>query len=598
MQKALLTGDEAAARGAYEAGVRFASAYPGTPSTEILENVALYKDDILAEWAPNEKVALENGYGACIAGARTLVCLKHVGLNVAADPFFTISYEGVNGGLVIVCCDEPGHFSSQNEQDNRNYAKAARMPMFEPSNSQEAKDMMVEAFRLSEELDTPVFFRMTTRVCHGKGIVQLKDRDNVAFKDYNKNAKKYVAVPAFVTGMRDRLEERMHKLQALSDKSPLNRAEYNSGEGAKTGVIVSGICYHHAKEVWGDKASYLKLGFTNPMPDKLIKEFCSKFKELYVIEENDPYMEDHIRMLGFNPKGYGFFPVQGERTSDIIRKYVFGSTKKTIDYDKSSIVGRPPTFCAGCPHRGFFYELGKRKDIIMCGDIGCYALAASAPYNAEDTCLCMGASLSMAHGMQQMLDKKGDKRRALGFLGDSTFFHTGVESLIGTGYNQSRCISVVLDNRITGMTGHQQNPGTGFTLQMKPTKELDVETLAHACGIEKVFVVNPNKLDEVKKALDEAVAFDGPSMIITRWPCVLKKLSQEDKTEWPGVFKVKCQVNHDACIGCKACLKTGCPALSFNADTKKVTIDKASCVGCEVCAQVCPKKAISKEESK
>jgi indolepyruvate ferredoxin oxidoreductase alpha subunit len=596
--KKLLTGNEAVAQGAWEAGVRFASAYPGTPSTEILENVALFKDDILAEWAPNEKVALESAFGASVAGARAMAAMKHVGVNVAADPLFTISYAGVTGGLVLITADEPGHFSSQNEQDNRNYAKAAKIPMFEPSDSNESKEMFKEALQVSEEYDTPVFFRMTTRVCHGKGIVELGVREERPIIEYTKDVNKYIPVPTIVTEMRHRVELRMKRLAEYSEQSPLNYTEMHDADGnKKIGVIASGISYRYAKEVFSDTVSYLKLGFTNPLPEKKIENFARQFDELYVIEENDPYIEDKVRALGFTDvRGYDFFPYTGEMTSDVIRKAVFGKTKPQIEYDGSSVVGRPPALCAGCPHRGFFYELGKRKNIIMSGDIGCYALAFAPPYDAMDISLCMGASFSMGHGIQQVIDMKdAPDKRVVAFLGDSTFFHTGVNSLINTAYNGSRTVSVILDNRITGMTGHQQNPGTGFTLQGKVAKELDIETLVRACGIEHVFLIDPNKIDEVKIALDGALALDAPSVIITRWPCVLKKLSANDKDEFRGVFQSKCSVDTKVCIGCKVCTKTGCPSISFNKEAKKALIDKTSCVGCEVCVQVCPVKAIAKE---
>jgi len=600
MARQLMTGNEAVARGAWEAGVLFASAYPGTPSTEILENVAGYKDDIIAEWAPNEKVALEAAFGASVAGARALAAMKHVGVNVAADPLFTISYTGVTGGLVLVSADEPGHFSSQNEQDNRNYAKAAKIPMFEPSDSSECKEMIKEAFRLSEEYDTPVLYRMTTRVCHGKSVVELADREERPIIEYVKNTKKYIPVPSYVGDMRRRVEERMIKLRDYAEDTPFNFIEYQEGappDGERIGVIASGICYRYAKEVFGDTVSYLKLGFTNPLPEQMIMAFAERFDTLYVIEENDPYIEDKARMLGFDPKGYDFFPYAGEMTADVLRKAVYGDTKAVPDYDRDLVAARPPALCAGCPHRGFFYRLGKRKDVVMSGDIGRYALAFAPPYNAMDLSLCMGASFSMAHGMQQVFDlKKDSNKRLVAFLGDSTFFHMGVNSLIGAAYNGSRTVSVILDNRITGMTGHQENPGTGLTLQGKEVKELDIEALARACGIEHVFEIDPNRLDEVDEALDAALALNAPSVIITRWPCVLKKLSDGDRVEFAGVFQSKCAVDADICTGCKLCMRAGCPALSFDGAAKKVSIAGASCVGCEVCLQVCPQQAITKEE--
>ncbi|MDR1815498.1 MAG: 4Fe-4S binding protein, partial [Clostridiales Family XIII bacterium] len=416
--------------------------------------------------------------------------------------------------------------------------------------------------------------------------------------DYVKNVNKYIPVPAIVTQMRHRVEERMNKLKDYSETTPLNAVEMHDQAGARIGVIASGISYRYAKEVFGDTACYLKLGFTNPLPEKKITDFAKQFDTLYVIEENDPYIEDKVRALGFSDKvrGYGFFPYTGERTADVLRKAIYGETKPTLAYDETKAVPRPPALCAGCPHRGFFYRLGKRKDVIMSGDIGCYALSFAPPYNSMDVSLCMGASFSMGHGMQQVIDRKeAPDKRVVAFLGDSTFFHTGVNSLIGTAYNGSRTVSVILDNRITGMTGHQQNPGTGFTLQGRPAKELDIEALVRACGIDHIFKIDPNDLAAVDKALDDALALDAPSVIITRWPCVLKKLSAEDKEEFQGVFQSKCKVDPETCIGCKLCTKTGCPAISFDAEAKKAQIDPASCVGCEVCVQVCPKQAIAKE---
>lgn len=589
--KKLLTGNEAIARGAYEAGVRYASAYPGTPSTEILENVAKYKEDILAEWANNEKVALEAGYGACKAGARALVAMKHVGVNVAADPLFTAAYTGVNGGLVLVTADEPGHFSSQNEQDNRNYAKFAKIPMLEPADSQEAKDMLKTAFEISEKHDTPVLYRMTTRVCHSKGIVECSDRMNVAIRDYSKNIRRNVPVPAYVHEMRIMVEERTKELLEFSNTTPLNFFEWND---TKIGVIVSGAPYFYAKEVFGDSVSYLKLGFTYPLPTEKLKEFAQKVDTLYIIEENDPYIEDAVRILGFECFGKNLFPYTGEMTPEVIRKTVYGETLPSISYDKSEAVPRPPILCAGCPHRGFMYELGKRKNLMMVGDIGCYALAFAEPYNAMDMSLCMGAGFSMGHGAQQVFNMaEGQKKRVVSFMGDSTFFHTGINSLLNVSYNGSNTVNVILDNRITGMTGHQENPGTGYTLQGKKVDEIDILELVRACGIKNVVVIDPNLLEEVKKALDWALSFDEPSVIITRWPCVLKKLSNEDKEEFVDVFKSKCKVDLEKCVGCKACLRTGCPALHFEKEIKKTSIEAAQCVGCEVCLQVCPVKAIA-----
>lgn len=590
--KKLLTGNEAIARGAWEAGVKYASAYPGTPSTEILENTALYKEDILAEWAPNEKVALEAAIGGSLAGARTFAAMKHVGVNVAADPLFTFAYTGVNGGMVLITADEPGQHSSQNEQDNRNYAKFAKIAMLEPADSQESKDMMKAAFEISEQFDTPVLLRMTTRVCHSKGIVECDDRQETGIKDYVKDIKKYLTVPAHARVLRVKVEERMAKLLEFSNSTKLNFIEWNEGE---TGVIASGACYSYAKEVFGDSVSYLKLGFTNPLPTKKLEDFCKNLKKIYVIEENDPYIEEQVRILGFDCLGKNLFPPYGEMTPDVLRKAVFGETLETIAYDESKVVSRPPTLCAGCPHRGFFYEVGKRKNVMIAGDIGCYTLGFAEPYNAMDFNMCMGASISAGHGAQQVFNMKTDnKMRVVSVIGDSTFFHTGVNSLLDVAYNGSNTITVILDNRITGMTGHQENPGTGYTLQGKPTKEVDMEKLVRACGIENVVTINPNDLNAVKNALNWSFSLEMPSVIITRWPCVLKKLSSEDKEEFKNVFESKCEVDHDKCVGCRACTRTGCPAISFDKVNKKSNIDKNACVGCEVCLQVCPVKAIGK----
>lgn len=591
--KQLLTGNEAIARGAYEAGIHFASAYPGTPSTEILENLSRYKD-IYTEWAPNEKVALEATIGASIAGARALCAMKHVGVNVAADPLFTFAYTGVNGGTVLITADEPGQHSSQNEQDNRNYAKAAKVPMFEPSDSQECLDMIKEAYEVSEQFDTPVLFRVTTRICHSKSITEVGERNEVPLKETDKNPMKYVAVPANARRMRAELEGRLEKLLAYSENSPLNRAEYHN---KKVGVITSGAAYSFAKEVFGEDASYLKLGFTYPLPDKKIAEFCENVETIYVIEENDPYLEERVRLLGYDCKGKDTFPAFGEMTPDVIRKAVSGEGMATIEYDKSGVVGRPPTLCAGCPHRGFFYDLGKRKDVLITGDIGCYTLGFAKPYAAMDTTISMGASFSMGHGAQKVLNMKEDnKMRVVSVMGDSTFFHSGINSLMDVVYNRSNPISVVLDNRITGMTGHQENPGSGYTVMEEAAGMMSIEEIVRAMGVKNVTVVNPNELGEMKRVMDEALAKDEPSVIITRYPCVLKRFSEEDKQEFAGAFTDKYEVHEDLCIGCRMCMRSGCPAISFKQEVKKATIDPVQCVGCSVCAQICPKDAIQKKE--
>jgi len=593
--KKLMTGNEAIARGAYEAGVRYASAYPGTPSTEILENIALYKDDMTAEWATNEKVAFEAVVGASMAGARAIASMKHVGVNVAADPLFTVAYTGVYGGLVLVSADEPGQHSSQNEQDNRNYAKAAKIPMLEPANSQESKDMTKLAFEISEKYDTPVMIRMTTRVCHSKAIVECQEREEREIIPYKKDINKFVTVPAIARKLRVKVEERQKKLLEFSNTTELNFIEWND---TAVGVITSGVCYSYAKEVFGDSVSYLKLGFTQPLPTEKIKEFCSKVKKVYVIEENDPYIEEQVKVLGFDCLGNGVFPPYGEMLPEVIRNVVFGEAMPTVNYDEKEVVARPPVLCAGCPHRGFYYELGKRKNVMVSGDIGCYSLAFAEPYNATDQNICMGASISVGHGAQKVFDMvENNKMRVVSCLGDSTFFHTGINSLINVAYNKSNTVNVILDNRITGMTGHQENPGSGYTLQGEKTDDLNIEAIVKALGFKNVVVINPNDLAAVKYALDWALSLDEPSVIITRWPCALKKFSPEDKEEFKGAFTEKFSVNRDQCIGCKACIRTGCPAISFDKEAKKSIIDYNACVGCTVCSQVCPVKAIGKVEA-
>lgn len=586
----LLTANEAVARGAYEAGMVYAAAYPGTPSTEILENIATYKGDIIAEWAPNEKVALESAIGASIAGARTMAAMKHVGLNVAADPLFTFAYTGVNGGMLLISADDPGIHSSQNEQDNRNYAKFAKIPMVEPSDSQEAKDMVKYALEISEEYDTPVMMRMTTRVCHSKSLVEIGERTNVPKKPYVRNLQKYDAVPAVAKALRVKLEERLKKLEEFSNKTELNYVEFND---KRIGIIAAGASYQYAKEVFEDKASYLKLGFSYPLPMKKIKEFANQVETLYVIEELDPFMEEQIKAAGISCIGKEKIPVMGELNPDIIAKALLGRENEVIDYDESIIAKRPPVLCAGCPHRGFFFELSKRKNIMISSDIGCYGLSSQAPLKAKDTCICMGAGFSMAHGAQKVFNKFNEGLKVVAVLGDSTFFHSGITSLLHAVYNGSDAIFCILDNRITGMTGHQENPGTGYTLQGDPTEITDIESVVKALGVKKVITVNPLKIEEMKEAMDWGLSQNGPVVIITKWPCVLKKLSQKDKDDF-GDYKGICDIDADRCIGCKLCMKTGCPALKYDKISKKVCIDKTQCIACELCVQVCPKKAINR----
>lgn len=592
--KKLVTGDEAIARGLYEAGVSFASAYPGTPSTEILENVAKY-DDMYAEWAPNEKVAMEAAIGASIAGVRSFAAMKMVGVNVAADPLFTFTYLGINGGFAFVSADDPGMHSSQNEQDNRNYAKFAKIAMFEPSDSQECIDMTKEAYKVSETYGVPVMIRMTTRVCHSKSLVEEQDRQEVPPVLYQKQREKMDAVPAISKKRRYVVEEREEKLKGYAEICPFNDIEMND---TKIGIVAAGAAYMYAKEALGDQASYLKLGFTYPLPMQKIKAFAHKVDELYVIEELDPFMEEQIRQAGIPCHGKDVIPKIDELNPNIVSAGVLKKQQHGVDVPDSCFVPRPPALCAGCPHRGFFYELGKRKDTVMIGDIGCYALGGSAPLNAKDLAVCMGSSFSVAHGFSHGLQLSDQKKRVVACMGDSTFFHTGINSLTEVAYNGSNAICVILDNRITGMTGHQDNPGTGYNIKGEPATLIDVETVVKALGIKNVRTVNPLDLKAMKETLDWAFAIeDEPSVIITKWPCVLKKFSKEDKAQF-NLDKTPCVVDRDTCIGCKKCLSTGCPALRYDSENKKSSIAQADCVGCTVCMQVCPVQAISRKGDK
>jgi len=584
--KILLTGDEALARGAYEAGVTFASAYPGTPSTEILQNITTY-EEIIAEWAPNEKVALEAAIGASIAGARSIASMKHVGVNVAADPLFTFVYTGVNAGMVLISADEPGQHSSQNEQDNRHYAVAAKIPMMEPSDSQECIDMIKAAYELSENYDTPVMLRITTRIAHSKSPVALSERVPVPFKEYQKDPSKYLMVPAMSIKRRVILEERLEKLKEFTESTNLNYIE----NGGKIGVITSGMCVNFAKEVFGDTATYLKLGLTYPLPDKLLDEFMKLVDKVYVIEENDPYLEHWVQRRGYKCIGKDIIPAYGEMTPDVLRKAIFAKELEGLSYDKSLIAPRPPVLCAGCPHRGFFYELAKKKDTLVAGDIGCYTLGFAPPFSAMDYLICMGAGFSAGHGSQTALTAAGKNTRVVGVMGDSTFFHMGIPGLIEILYNESKTISVILDNRTTGMTGHQEHPGTGRNAYLNAAPQIDIESVARALGAKNVTTVNPNDLKAVREALNEAYSKDEPSVIITRWPCVLKPFSSTDFEEFgQNLFKEKYEVNSKECIGCKACIRVGCPPISI--EDGKAHINAEMCMGCGVCAQICPKSAI------
>jgi indolepyruvate ferredoxin oxidoreductase alpha subunit len=586
--KELMTGNEAIARGAYEAGVRFASAYPGTPSTEILENVVLYKKDVYCEWAPNEKVALESAIGAAIAGARSLSAMKHVGVNVAADALFTFAYTGTNGGLVLVSADDPGMHSSQNEQDNRNYASFARVLMLEPSDSQEAKEMTKLGFELSEKFDTPVMLRVTTRICHSKSLVELEDRKEKDMVKYTKNISKYVATPGNGKVMRKMLVERIKAMEEYSNETPINYIEYNNKD---LGIVTSGVAFEYAKEVFGDTASYLKLGMTYPLPMAKIKEFSMNVKRLIVIEELDPYIENQIKIAGIKCEGKNLIPELDELNPDIIRNSVLGISSETLSLDLKAVV-RPPTMCAGCPHRGFFHVLSKRKNVMISGDIGCYTLGSAAPLSAMDTCICMGASVSAGHGAAIAFKNAGEDTRVVSVIGDSTFFHSGITGLINVVYNKSNEVTVILDNRITGMTGHQQNPGTGYTLMGEEAYQVDLEQLCLAIGIKKenLYIVNPLDLTETEAALSEALSKDEPSVIITKWPCILKKFSDEDKRDYDLSIK-KCKIDQDKCTKCKTCVRTGCPAIKAGTI---IEIDESMCTGCSVCYQVCKFEAIVK----
>ena len=595
--RSLMSGNEAVARGAYEAGVCYAAAYPGTPSTEILESISQYKSDIIAEWAPNEKVAFESVLGASIAGARALAAMKMVGVNVAADPLFSSAYSGVNGGLVLVSADDPGLHSSQNEQDNRHYAVFAKIPMLEPSDSQEAKDMMVAAFEISEAFDTPVLFRMTTRVCHSKSLVAAGDRKGTSHRLRPLDLTKFDVVPALARRHRVKLEAKLKRLAEFSEACPFNRVEWN---GPGIGIVTSGISYQYAREVFGDTASYLKLGFTHPLPKGMIRDFAAKVETLYVIEELDPYLESQVRQLGIACIGKDKIPVMYELAPDIVAKAVLGEEASVIPCDTTSVVPRPPVLCAGCPHRGFFYELGKlarRRDVIVSGDIGCYTLGGNEPLSALDLCICMGAGPSMAHGAQKVFNKFGYATRVVAVLGDSTFFHTGIPSLMTAVYNRSNTVTCILDNRITGMTGQQDNPGSGETLQGEPAKEIDIEAVVRAIGVEHVRVVNPHDLVKVQEAFEWAFELDEPSVVITKWPCNLKKLDAEERQEYAHRYKFLTVVDAN-CTGCRVCLNLGCPAISFDAASNKAHIDASVCNGCGLCSQVCKWSAVANGEER
>jgi indolepyruvate ferredoxin oxidoreductase alpha subunit len=586
----MLSGNEAIARGAWEAGVRLAAAYPGTPSTEILENLAKYAD-VYCEWSPNEKVAMEVGTGASWAGARALVTMKHVGLNVAADPFFSVGYAGVEGGLVIVSADDPGMHSSQGEQDNRNYAKFARVPVIEPSDSTEAKDFLKLAYDLSEQYDTPVLFRTTTRTSHSKSIVELGERPALEpLTKMKKNWTKYTMMPVNAIVRHPIIEQRLVILAEYAETSPLNRVEMGD---KRVGIVCSGAAYAYTREAYPE-ASILKLGMTYPLPPKLIADFRAQVEKLYVVEELDPFLEDLIRLQGIKVDGgKDIIPICGELDPGLVARTLDAAGVPGVDKSLlvvpspvvANLVNRPPTLCPGCSHRGVFAILKKLR-VFVSGDIGCYALGALPPFEAMHCSTCMGASISMAHGMAKVLAPPADPRdKLVAVIGDSTFFHTGINSLMDVAYNQSRVLALILDNRTTAMTGGQENPGTGKTLLKEPAGMVDIPGICRDMGLKRVVEIDPYDLEQTERVLREELAAEEPSVVIAKAPCVLQ-------------FRIKepaYSIDAELCIGCKRCLQAGCMALNLYEDEqgeRKVEIQTEQCAGCGVCSQLCKEKAI------
>lgn len=589
--KHLMSGNEATARGVYEAGIKVCSAYPGTPSTEILENLPQYGKDVYCEWAPNEKVAAEVAYGAAMAGSRSFCTMKMVGLNVAADPLFTAGYLGVNGAYIVVSADDPSCHSSQNEQDNRLYARAAKIAMVEPSDSQECKDFVKLACEISEEFDTPVLYRTTTRVCHSKGLVEFGERTEHTAPTYQRNVRKFVCTPAHAYMNHPIVEERLAKLaeygctRAL--ENGLNKLELGDG---KVGVITASISYQYAKEVFPEGTSFLKLGLTFPLPMGLIRDFAKKVEKLYVIEELEPFMEEQIKAAGIDCVGKELTGNMYELNTELVRERVLGVKPSYQVITEVQAAKRPPALCPGCPHRGFFYTLSKNKNYVVTGDIGCYTLGSAAPLSCMDACLCMGGGFTVGMGIAKSFQREGVTDKVVfGVMGDSTFFHSGMTGAAEIIYNNGRMIPCVLDNRITGMTGHQDNPGTGFTLMGEPAPMIRVEGVLEAYGFAPVLTVDPQDLKAMKQTVDAAVAALNEGKhpaIVTRRPCLLIKRMKHGN----GM----CVVNADKCRSCKSCLKVGCPAISM--ENGKAFIDRTQCVGCTVCAQACPFGAIEKEE--
>jgi indolepyruvate ferredoxin oxidoreductase alpha subunit len=571
--KTLMTGNEAIARGVYEYGVSVASAYPGTPSTEILENIVKYPE-VYCQWSPNEKVAMEVGVGAAIAGARAIVTMKMVGVNVAADPLFTVAYTGTRAGLVLVSADDPGMHSSQNEQDNRLYAAFAKIPLLEPSNSQEAKDMVGLAMEISEAFDTPVMLRTTTRIAHSQSLVEQKEPMERLVKPFERNQRKYVMLPAHGRARRLIVEERMQKLATYTETVAVN---YMEMKDPTIGIITSGISYQYVKEAL-PQASILKLGLTNPLPSGLIKEFAAKVSKLYVIEELEPYMEKEIRLLGIDVIGKQLFPPYGELTVRMISEKITGQDGIFVAKPFDAPI-RPPVMCPGCPHRGLFYTL-KQLKLVVSGDIGCYTLGTMAPLEAMDTCICMGASISGALGMEKAHPEMAKKMVAV--IGDSTFLHSGVTGLMDVVYNGGHTTTIILDNSITAMTGHQENPSTGKTLMGQPAPQVDFVALCKALGVKRITEVDPFDVDRVKELIKTEIAAPEPSVIITKRPCALIIKNTEKPLQVQD------------CTGCKMCLKLGCPALSFDEENETAQVDQALCTGCGLCINVCKFDALRK----
>lgn len=578
MARKIMLGNEAFARGAWEAGVRVASSYPGTPSTEVTETLSKCGDEIHVEWAPNEKVGVEVAFGASVGGARALSCMKHVGLNVAADPFFTAAYNGVNGGFVVLVADDNGCHSSQNEQDSRYHGRAAGVPVLEPADPQECKDFMKLAYDMSEKYDTLILMKSNTRISHSRGIVEEEDRIEREVIPYEKNFQKYVSMPAMARRLHVEQEKRLNRIaedasQLMAGGQPLNRVEMNDPE---IGIVTSGICYQYVKEALPE-ASVFKMGLINPMPLKDIADFASKVKKLYVIEEGNPFFEEQIRAAGIAVHGgKELFTIQGEYSVNMIRKAMGKPIPETaLKEEVAPAPGRPPLLCAGCPHKGLFYVLSKLKTTVM-GDIGCYTLAALAPTNAIDTCLCMGGSIGMEHGFEKAT---GDSKNLVAVLGDSTFLHSGITGLLNMVYNEAKGTVIILDNRITGMTGHQQNPGSGKNAKGEMAPAVNFEELVKALGVKNVTVIDPFEVKDLEAVIKRETDRDELSVIITRRPCVM--ITKQDGT--PNVIT-------DNCKNCRQCMKVGCPAIEMK--DGRPYIVTTSCVGCGLCTRVCPFDAI------